>query len=88
MQLDRNRQGALERPRKISIVVPAYNEEKVIAGSLQAIQNASRAFLEVEWQSELIVCDNNSTDQTAALAKQAGAAVVFVPPQKKFRGRN
>src|SRR5436189_4151 len=33
------------------------------------------AFPKLEWETELIVCDNNSTDGTAALARAAGAIV-------------
>ena len=58
---------------KVSAVVPAFNEEKLIVQSLGAIRNAMAAFTERGWESELIVCDNNSTDRTAELARQAGA---------------
>jgi glycosyltransferase involved in cell wall biosynthesis len=46
------------------------------------------AFDEVGWSSELIVCDNNSTDRTAAIAADAGAAVVFEPVNQISRARN
>ncbi|MGC3958181.1 MAG: glycosyltransferase [Verrucomicrobiota bacterium] len=38
--------------------------------------------------SELIVCDNNSTDRTAEIARAAGAAVVFEPINQIGRARN
>ena len=37
---------------------------------------------------ELIVCDNNSTDRTAAIAAAAGAIVVFEPINQISRARN
>lgn len=40
------------------------------------------------WESELIVCDNNSTDRTAAIARAAGAQVVFEPVNQIARARN
>ena len=40
------------------------------------------------WSSELIVCDNNSTDRTAAIATAAGATVVFEPINQISRARN
>jgi glycosyltransferase involved in cell wall biosynthesis len=40
------------------------------------------------WASELIVCDNNSTDRTAAIAREAGARVVFEPVNQISRARN
>ena len=58
---------------KISVVVPAYNEEALLPGSLAAIRAAMSAFEEVGSMSELIVCDNNSTDRTAEIARAAGA---------------
>src|SRR5437879_5925550 len=73
---------------KISIIVPAFNEEKLIAETLRRIQTAAVAFSEAGWESELIVCDNNSTDRTAELAQAAGARVVFEPINQIARARN
>ena len=73
---------------KISVVVPAYNEERLLAGSLAATRGAMRAFADAGWESELIVCDNNSTDRTAEIARAAGATVVFEPVNQIARARN
>jgi len=73
---------------KISIVVPAFNEQKLISSSLQAINKASAAFERLKWESELIVCDNNSSDRTAELARAEGATVVFEPINQIGRARN
>lgn len=73
---------------KVSIIVPAFNEEKLIAASLEQIKRAAAVFQERGWASELIVCDNNSTDGTAALARAAGATVVFEPVNQIGRARN
>ena len=40
------------------------------------------------WNWELIVCDNNSTDRTAEIARVAGARVVFEPHNQISRARN
>ena len=69
---------------KVSVVVPAFNEERLLAGSLAAIQAAMGVFED----SELIVCDNNSTDRTAEIARAAGAIVVFEPLNQIARARN
>src|SRR6266404_6396072 len=45
-------------------------------------------FLIRGWAAELIVCDNNSTDRTAQLAREAGAQVVFEPLNQIARARN
>ncbi len=73
---------------KISVVVPAFNEEKLIARSLVNIQSARAAFERLGWQSEVIVCDNNSTDRTPEMARAAGATVVFEPVNQISRARN
>ncbi|MCB0631514.1 MAG: glycosyltransferase family 2 protein [Saprospiraceae bacterium] len=55
----------------IDVIIPAYNEEKSIGLVLQAIpKNLVR---------EIIVCNNNSTDRTAEVARQNGATVVDQP---------
>jgi glycosyltransferase involved in cell wall biosynthesis len=73
---------------KITVVVPAYNEERLLAGSLAEIRAATKAFDDLGWTSELIVCDNNSTDRTAQIAREAGAQIVFEPVNRIGRARN
>jgi len=73
---------------KISVIVPAFNEEKLIAETLRSIRAASQSFTEAGWQTELIVCDNNSTDRTAELARAEAALVVFEPINQIARARN
>src|SRR6266850_5858218 len=73
---------------KISLVVPAFNEERLLPGSLSCIRAAMQGFDRLGWKSELIVCDNNSTDRTAEIAKDAGAQVVFEPVNQISRARN
>jgi len=73
---------------KISVVVPAFNEEQLIGQTLRKIHEAMTAFSRAGWISELIVCDNNSTDRTAELAAAGGATVVFEPVNQISRARN
>jgi len=68
---------------KVSVVVPAYNEERLLGESLAAIRHALEAFRIAGWDAELIVCDNNSTDATAEVARSAGAEVLPAPIQGK-----
>ena len=53
---------------KISVVIPAFNEEKSIPYVLNDIPN---------FVNLIIVCDNSSTDKTSEIAKNMGAKVVF-----------
>jgi glycosyltransferase involved in cell wall biosynthesis len=70
----------------ISIIVPAFNEEKLLGRTLACIREATAALPQQTW--ELIVCDNNSTDRTAEIARSAGARVVFEPLNQIARARN
>ena len=67
----------------ISVVIPAFNEEKLLGATLACIREATRGM-----DIELVVCDNNSTDRTAEIARQAGAKVVFEPLNQISRARN
>lgn len=73
---------------KVSIIVPAFNEQQLLGQTLQHIKAAAAAFAARGWASELIVCDNNSTDRTAEIARAAGATVVFEPVNQIARARN
>jgi glycosyltransferase involved in cell wall biosynthesis len=56
---------------RISVIIPALNEEETIAAVVRAIP--------AHLVDEVIVVDNGSTDGTAARARQAGARVVAEP---------
>jgi glycosyltransferase involved in cell wall biosynthesis len=73
---------------RITVVIPAHNEERLIERCLGHIQAAAEAFRDRNWEVERIVCDNHSTDRTAELAGAAGASVVFEPFQQIARARN
>lgn len=73
---------------KISIVIPAFNEAALLAETLRSVNEARRAFADRGWDSEVIVCDNNSTDGTAAIGQAAGARVVFEAVNQIGRARN
>jgi glycosyltransferase involved in cell wall biosynthesis len=73
---------------KISIVVPAFNEERLITRCLDAIASALAANNHFTFESEVIVVDNNSTDRTADLAGAAGARVCFESINQIGRARN
>ena len=72
----------------ISVLVPAYNEAAGLAASLASIRQAAAAFTARGWTVELIVCDNNSSDTTPAIAAAADARVVFEPVNQIGRARN
>jgi len=73
---------------KVSIVVPAFNEERLLGATLHSIRTAAKAFTEAGWHWEVIVCDNNSNDRTSDIARHAAATVVFEPLNQIARARN
>jgi glycosyltransferase involved in cell wall biosynthesis len=76
---------AMPNPRFISFVVPAWNEESVLAPTLEALNIARRQLTE---PSEVIVADDSSTDRTAEIAHQHGARVVSVRHRQISATRN
>lgn len=68
-----------------SIVVPAFNEESLLPGTLRRLREA---MADVPFRGEIVVSDNNSTDRTAEVARAAGARVVFEPVNQISRARN
>jgi glycosyltransferase involved in cell wall biosynthesis len=68
-----------------SVVVPAFDEEALLPATLASIRAAMAA---VPLAGEIVVCDNNSTDGTAAAARAGGARVVFEPHNQIARARN
>jgi cellulose synthase/poly-beta-1,6-N-acetylglucosamine synthase-like glycosyltransferase len=73
---------------RISVIIPAYNEEKLLPGCLAKVFAALHRSACQDCTAEVIVVDNNSTDRTADLARAAGAAVVFEPINQISRARN
>lgn len=61
---------------KISLIIPAYNEEKYIGDCLLSIQEYSKNFFEV------IVVNNASTDKTAEIARSFPFVRVVDQPKK------
>ena len=59
----------------VSFIVPAYNEEPLLADTLQAIRRAASALPE---SSEILVVDDASTDGTGAVAHLHGARAIHV----------
>jgi glycosyltransferase involved in cell wall biosynthesis len=69
----------------ISFIVPAYNEERLLGATLDALHEAGRAIGE---SYELIVVDDASTDATADVARVRGASVVTVAHRQIAATRN
>ncbi|NQW94624.1 MAG: glycosyltransferase [Polaromonas sp.] len=69
----------------ISFIVPAYNEEQCLAETLDALHATGLALGEAY---EVLVADDGSTDQTAAIAMQKGAVLVSATHRQIAATRN
>ena len=69
----------------LTIVVPAHNEEALIADTLRALDLAARG---TGLPFEIIVVDDASTDRTAAVASAQGARIVGADVRHIAAARN
>ncbi len=65
----------MEVEKKISIIIPAFNEQKSIQQLINQIQESVSVF-------EILVIDDGSSDNTGTIAAQAGARVIRNPYNK------
>lgn len=74
---------------RISVIIPAYNEERYLAATLQNVARAIGAYQRTYGRTvEVIVADNRSTDRTAEVAAAHGARVVFEAKRQIAAARN
>jgi glycosyltransferase involved in cell wall biosynthesis len=66
-------------PLKLSLVIPAYNEEKLLGQCLSSIIKATR---EVTFDTEIIVVNNASSDNTEAIAQSFPEVRIVNEPRK------
>lgn len=64
--------------RRISLVIPAHNEEVLLPRLLDSVDEARRRFRPGTGAIEVVVADNASTDRTAAIACERGCLVAPV----------
>ncbi|NOG82701.1 MAG: glycosyltransferase [Planctomycetes bacterium] len=62
----------MEKTKKISIIIPAFNEEEHLPSCLESIANLDypKSYIEI------VVVDNGSTDSTKEIARRFGAKVL------------
>ncbi len=64
----------------VSVVIPAYNEEKRLGPTLARIKEYLAA---QDYSSEVLVVDNGSLDRTIEVAREAGVEVIEEPRRGK-----
>lgn len=73
---------------RISLVIPAYNEERYLPRLLDSVEVARERWRNGPDGLELIVSDNLSTDNTAVVAEKRGCRVVQVEERRIASVRN
>jgi len=57
-------------PPHVSIVIPVYNEEGILQGSVLELEQKLKPF---GWTYEIVLCENGSRDRTVEIGKQLQA---------------
>ena len=71
----------MKRLKRISVIIPCYNEER---GIEKVIKNIPKKQLrKLGFNVDVLVIDNNSTDSTAEIARKNKAKVIFESRQGK-----
>ncbi len=68
-----------------TVIIPAYNEESFLPATLTQLQQAMQA---IPQRGEIIVVNNNSTDNTEQIALEHGVRIVFEPFRHIAKARN
>lgn len=67
----------------ISFIVPAYNEEIELPGTLRSIHSAARSY-----EYEIVLVNDGSTDATAEIGEQFGTRVISIKRRQIAAARN
>ena len=74
-----------ERSIRYSVIIPAYNEESLLPATLANLRLAMET---LPYKGEIIVVDNDSTDNTRNIARNNGTRIIFEPFRQIARVRN
>lgn len=70
--------------KKISIIIPVYNEERTVAEIIQRVKNANLKKLSVE--KEIIVVDDGSTDSSGKIIKEQSGVITIAHDKNRGKG--
>lgn len=73
---------------KLSIVIPAYNEERTIGQVLEAVRKIDLcAALGVDMEKEIVVVDDGSTDRTREILAEQSSSSIRIILHDRNRGK-
>ena len=78
----------MERKPRVSLVIPAYNEEAYLPALLDSVDRARERYRGGPDAVEVILADNASTDRTATMVRERGCRVVSVKKRVIAAARN
>lgn len=78
---ERHDRGPSSGAVRLSVVVPAFNEERSIASTVQGLQRELIPLVGAD-ELEIVVVDDGSTDATSQVAASAGARVLTQPENR------
>lgn len=81
---DRNLKQEAFRPMKVSLVIPAYNESKIV---LDTIRTVSGKLAELAEDYEVVLVDDGSTDNMAQLVRSCGDPCVRLESYSPNHGK-
>ncbi len=67
--------------KNISVVIPAYNEEKTIS---KVISDIKALLGQYGFESEIVVVDDGSTDDTSRIIKKLDVVIVTISPNRGY----
>jgi glycosyltransferase involved in cell wall biosynthesis len=79
---------ALGKTPRISLIIPAYNEQAYLPALLDTVDAARQRFSGGPGAIEVVVADNASTDNTAEIARSRGCSVAHVEKRAIAAARN
>jgi hypothetical protein len=66
-----------QHPPRVSVIIPAFNEERYLPATLEALRKSCELWTSKTGDTvEIIVVDNSSTDKTAAIVAASGVRLV------------
>lgn len=65
----------MKKMHKLTVLIPCYNEQSGVGKVIKAVPK--QKLKQLGFNTEILVIDNNSNDDTSRVAKKAGARVVF-----------